>query len=74
MHSRTLVLRFPKEIVDKLNKATADALKHPEVIAKLAPQGAKLVGDKPEEFAAYIKSEIAKWAKVVEASGAKQQQ
>jgi len=65
---------MPKEIVDKLNKATADALKHPEVIAKLAPQGAKLVGDKPEEFAAYIKSEIAKWAKVVEASGAKQQQ
>ncbi len=65
---------LPKEIVDKLNKVTADALKHPEVIAKLAPQGAKLVGDKPEEFAAYIKSEIAKWAKVVEASGAKQQQ
>ncbi len=65
---------MPKDIVDKLNKAAAEALKYPEVIAKLSPQGAKLVGDKPEEFAAYIKTEIAKWAKVVEASGAKQQQ
>ena len=64
---------LPKEIVDKLNKVTADALKDPGVIAKLSPQGAKLVGDKPEEFAAYIKSEIAKWAKVVEASGARGQ-
>ena len=65
---------LPKEIVDKLNKATAEALKTPDVIAKLAPQGAKLVGNTPDEFAAYIKSEIIKWAKVVEASGAKQQQ
>lgn len=65
---------LPKEIVDKLNKVTAEALKTPDVIAKLAPQGAKLVGNTPDEFAAYIKSEIIKWAKVVEASGAKQQQ
>ena len=64
---------LPKDIVDKLYKTTAEALKNPDVIAKLSPQGAKLVGDKPDEFAAYIKSEIAKWAKVVEASGARGQ-
>ncbi len=64
---------MPKEIVDKLNKAAAQALKDKDVIAKLAPQGAKLIGNKPEEFASFIKSEISKWAKVVEASGAKQQ-
>ena len=64
---------LPKDILDKLYKTTAEALKHPDVISKLAPQGAKLGGNKPEEFAAYIKSEIAKWAKVVEVSGARGQ-
>ena len=33
--------------------------------------GFDVVGSTPEEFAAYIKSEIVKWAKVVKASGAK---
>lgn len=38
---------------------------------KLAGQGAILVGNTPDEFAAYVRAEIAKWADVVEASGAK---
>ena len=38
---------------------------------RLASQGAEPVGDTPEQFAAYIKSEIARWAVVVKASGAK---
>ena len=63
---------LPKDIVDKLNKAAAAALKSPEVIAKLTPQGAKLVGDSPDHFGAFIKSEIIKWGAVVKASGAKQ--
>ena len=63
---------MPKDIVDRLNKAAAEAMKNPEVIAKLTPQGAKLVGDSPEHFGAFIKSEIVKWGAVVKASGAKQ--
>ena len=63
---------LPKDIVDKLNKAAADAMKSPEVIDKLTPQGAKLIGDSPEHFGAFIKSEILKWGAVVKASGAKQ--
>ena len=64
---------MPKDIVAKLNAVTVEALKSPDVVQKLSTQGANLVGDKPEQFAAFIKTEIAKWAKVVEASGAKQQ-
>jgi len=63
---------LPKEIVAKLNKAAIDALKDPGVLDKLSPQGAKLVGDSPEHFGAYIKTEIDKWAIVIKASGAKQ--
>ena len=66
--------KMPADIVAKLNAVTVEALKSPDVVQKLSPQGANLVGNKPEEFAVFIKSEIAKWAKVVEASGAKQQQ
>lgn len=60
---------LPKEILDKLNGAAVEALKSPEVQAKLSVLGANLVGDTPEHFAAYIKSEKEKWAKVVAASG-----
>ena len=63
---------MPRDIVDRLNKAAAEAMKSPEVINKLSPQGAKLVGDSPEHFGAFIKSEIVKWGAVVKASGAKQ--
>jgi len=63
---------MPKDIVDRLNKAAAEAMKSPEVINKLSPQGAKLVGDSPDHFGAFIKSEIVKWGAVVKASGAKQ--
>jgi hypothetical protein len=40
-------------------------------LASVLAQGAEPVGSTPEEFAAYIKSESVKWAKVVKESGAK---
>jgi tripartite-type tricarboxylate transporter receptor subunit TctC len=64
---------LPKDILTKLNSAAVEALKSPEVEKKLAVLGANLVGDTPEHFAAYIKSEKEKWAKVVEVSGLKKQ-
>jgi tripartite-type tricarboxylate transporter receptor subunit TctC len=46
-------------------------LKLPEVGERLASEGAEISGNTPEEFAAYIKTEQAKWAKVVKVSGAR---
>ena len=43
----------------------------PEIKNHLAVQGIDTLGGTPEQFAAYIKEETAKWARVVQASGAK---
>jgi len=63
--------RTPLAIVAKLNAAAVAAMKAPEVQEKLLSQGAILIGSTPEEFAAYMGSEIQKWAKVVQAAGIK---
>jgi tripartite-type tricarboxylate transporter receptor subunit TctC len=59
----------PPDVVAKLNKAAAEALHSDDVKKRLDPLGAILIGDKPEEFAAFIKSEREKWAGVVKAAG-----
>jgi tripartite-type tricarboxylate transporter receptor subunit TctC len=60
----------PREIVTKLNSAFAKALKTPEVASHLGNEGADVIGGSPEQFRAFVQSEIAKWAPVVKASGA----
>jgi tripartite-type tricarboxylate transporter receptor subunit TctC len=60
----------PKEIIETLDRATVEALKDPAVRKSLTDLGVDISGSSPEEFATYIKSEIPKWAAVIEASGA----
>ncbi len=60
-----------KEVTDKLANEVARILKLPDVKERYAALGAEPVGNTPEEFAAYCKSELLKWAKVVKDSGAK---
>jgi len=60
----------PKPVVDLLYREVARALKMPDVIERLATQGGnELVGNTPEEFAQVIKSDLAKYAKLVKAAG-----
>jgi Uncharacterized protein conserved in bacteria len=61
----------PKEIVTRLNREVVKIVRSPEVTKRFLSEGSEPIGSTPEEFARYIKSEIAKWAKAVEASGAR---
>jgi tripartite-type tricarboxylate transporter receptor subunit TctC len=63
--------RTPKEVVAALQRETAKALKDPDVLKQLEAANAEAVGSTPEEFARFLQSEIATWARVIKQSGAK---
>ena len=63
--------RTPATILRKLHLETVKAFALPDVRAKLADLGVEGIGNSPDEFAAVIKSEIPKWAKVIKESGMK---
>ncbi|MGJ9416230.1 Bug family tripartite tricarboxylate transporter substrate binding protein [Massilia sp. CMS3.1] len=60
----------PAPVVAKLNAAILKALADPDVKKKFAEQGAEPHGEKPEQFAEFIRSETAKWGQTVKKSGA----
>jgi tripartite-type tricarboxylate transporter receptor subunit TctC len=59
----------PKAIVARLNAEINAALKLPEVRAKLEAAGIEIQGGTPQEYAALIKSDLAKWGKVIKEAG-----
>jgi tripartite-type tricarboxylate transporter receptor subunit TctC len=55
---------MPRDIVVRLHAELGRILKMPDVSEKLSSLGAEIVAGTPEEFAAYLQAEIAKWGKV----------
>jgi tripartite-type tricarboxylate transporter receptor subunit TctC len=68
-HGLVAPAHTPKAVIATLHRAMVEGLKDPEAQRRLADLGVEIVGDSPEEFAAYIKSEIPKWSAVVKAAG-----
>ena len=60
----------PQPVLDKLHASLTKVLKDPAVSKKIADQGGEVVIETPAQFDAFIKSEAAKWGKVVKESGA----
>ena len=63
--------KTPRAIIDQLNAEVTKVLAMPDVKTTLFNQGLDPAPGTPEQFGAYIKSERAKWAKVIKESGAK---
>jgi tripartite-type tricarboxylate transporter receptor subunit TctC len=55
----------PRAVIDKLNGALARILAEADVKAKFDAQSAEIVASTPEQFGEFIKSESAKWGKVI---------
>ena len=63
--------KTPRAIINRLNKDVSTALMTPSIKELLFKQGLDVAPESPEAFGAYIKSEHAKWAKVVKAANLK---
>ena len=61
--------KTPRPVIDRLNKEIAGALSLPDIKEFLFKQGLDAAPSTPEDFGAYIKSEMVKWAKVIKAAG-----
>lgn len=61
----------PQPIVERLSVELAKAAQAPDVIARLAPDGAQSVGSTPEELHRFVVADIARWRKVVKQAGIK---
>jgi tripartite-type tricarboxylate transporter receptor subunit TctC len=63
--------KLPPEVTKKLNQVIVSGLAAPEMQNRLKTEGATPVGDSPEDFAAFVREDIKRWAPIVKASGAK---
>jgi tripartite-type tricarboxylate transporter receptor subunit TctC len=63
--------RMGTELTRRMNEVARQAIQSPEVRKRLEGEGLQMAGNSPEEFAAFVQSEIKRWGEVVKYSGAK---
>jgi len=63
--------KMPRELVTRLHAEIDKVLKQPETQTKLREVGVDVIGSNPEQAAAFVRNEYEKWAKLIQASGAK---
>jgi len=59
----------PRDIVVKLNQEIARRINTPDVRERVAGEGAEIVAGSPDQFGAFYRAEIEKWAKIIRAAG-----
>lgn len=63
--------KTPRPIIERLNKEMVTYLRLPDVMDKMTADGNEIVASTPEEFAAFLRAETVKWAKVAKVAGIK---
>jgi tripartite-type tricarboxylate transporter receptor subunit TctC len=63
----------PKPVIEKLNRELSRTFNAPDVRQQIVENGSEVVGGRPEQFAGFIRQEIAKWGKVIKDAGIKPQ-
>jgi tripartite-type tricarboxylate transporter receptor subunit TctC len=63
--------RLASDLTRRMNEAARQAIASPDVRKRLESEGLQMAGNSPEEFAAFVQSEIKRWGEVVKYSGAK---
>jgi len=63
---------LPANVKARLQPALIAAIKHPDVVRKFTEQGFEVVGNSPEEFAAFLNDEITRWKQVIDKGGIRQ--
>ena len=61
----------PKPVIDRIHDDVVAALKLPDLRERIASQGGDVIGDTPQEFAAFIAAESAKYAAIIKQAGVK---
>src|SRR5258706_10022666 len=61
--------KTPQGVIDRVNEAAQKALKNESVLRRLAASGTQPIGAGPEEAAAHIRAEMARWDRVLKAAG-----
>jgi tripartite-type tricarboxylate transporter receptor subunit TctC len=62
---------LPRDILARLHAVAVKAAQHPDLRARLEPDGSRVVAGTPEEFRAFLVADVEKWRQVVKATGAK---
>src|SRR5882762_9201992 len=70
-HAVVAPARTPREIVSRLHRTLVETIVVPEMRNALIAQGARPVGSSPEELRTFMREEAAKWARVIQSSGAR---
>jgi tripartite-type tricarboxylate transporter receptor subunit TctC len=67
----TAPAKTPREVILKINADVIKVVNLPELRERLKAEGSDPVGNSPEQFAAFLRTEVAKWAKVIKVAGVK---
>ena len=72
-HGFAAPAKTPQEIIMALNAAAVAVLKRPDIVKRMHDLGLTPVGDRPDQFAEFMKTDIEKWRKLVQQRGIQQQ-